>query len=665
MATLSHPSSARLQKRFGALGAHSPKTLSVLALGALGVVFGDIGTSPLYALKECFDPHQGLQPSQANVFGVLSLIFWSLTLVISLKYLLFILKADNKGEGGIMALLGLITARNIAEARAANGATADTVNPLQGKDRKNRFKTGAAIYLGLIGAALLYGDGIITPAISVLSAVEGLQVAIPTFQPFVVPLTVAILFLLFTIQSRGTAHIGSIFGPTILIWFLMIAGVGIPWIIGNPEILLAINPVYAVRFFIENGTHGFFLLSSVVLCITGGEAMYADMGHFGVKPIRLGWFLVAFPALILNYFGQGALMLAKGPEVLSNPFYSLVDGWMRYPLIAIATLATVIASQALISGAFSLTQQAVQLGYLPRLTIHHTSKSTEGQIYVPRVNQLLMIGCIALVLYFQESTKLASAYGIAVTGTMVTTTLLFYLVATSLWKWKAILVVPMTIVFLGTDLAFFSANLSKIAHGGWVPISIGCVALVLMTTWKRGRELLGKSMLEIAQPLDQFFVEVARTKPPRVNGTAVFMTLTRNIAPSVLLHHFRHNQVLHEKVLLMSVITKNEPEIDPLERVRVTELTQGFYKVVACYGYTETPDMSDILGRCESAGITIDHTKLSFYLGRETFLTSGTSRMWHWRKKLFVIMSKNARTATEFFRIPPDRVIEIGSQIRI
>ncbi|MBL7716705.1 MAG: potassium uptake protein [Bdellovibrionales bacterium] len=635
--------------------------LIVTAIGALGVVYGDIGTSPLYAFKECFDPTHGLAPTPENILGILSLIFWSLVLVVVFKYLIFIVRADNKGEGGIMALLALL----LAKAQATPGSPQAPSEVAQNSNHRTGYRAAMIILMGLIGASLLYGDGLITPAISVLSAVEGLKVATPGLQNVVVPITIFILFCLFSFQNFGTARIGLIFGPTMLLWFGTITAIAIPWLIQKPEVFAALSPHYAVQFFINNGTAGFLVLSAVVLCITGGEALYADMGHFGKNPIRLAWIAAVFPALVINYFGQGALVLAKGPEVLSNPFYGLVDGWMLYPLVGIATLATVIASQALISGAYSLTQQAVQLGYLPRLTIHHTSRATEGQIFVPRINQFLMIGCIALVIAFEESTHLAAAYGIAVTGTMITTSILFYFVLRYLWGWSRWVAFPLFLAFFVVDTAFFSANLVKIHHGGWVPLAIAYGMFTIMTTWKRGREILAQSMMEIAQPLDRFFTEVGRVKPPRVKGTAVFMTLTRNIAPSVLLHHFRHNQVLHEKVILLSIITRNDPEIDSLERVRVTELSEGFFKVIAWYGYMETPDISEILARCDQAGLKIEHDHLSFYLGRETFLTTGYSKMAQWRKRLFVLMSRNARTATEFFRIPPDKVIEIGSQIRI
>jgi KUP system potassium uptake protein len=621
------------------------KQLRTLTIAALGVVYGDIGTSPLYAIKESFHPAHGLELSTVNVLGILSLVFWSLTLVVTIKYLMFILRADNQGEGGIMALLALV------------------IPKLQETGLNTRRKL--VIALGIFGAALLYGDGVITPAISVLSAVEGLQIATPAFQPYVVPITVAILVLLFMSQSKGTAALGAIFGRIMMVWFLTIAVIGIPWILRRPDVLAAIHPAYAVEFFIRNGMHGFWVLGAVVLCITGGEALYADMGHFGKKPIRMGWLMIVFPALLLNYLGQGALVLEKGAEAAANSFYGLVGGWMIYPMVALATLATVIASQALISGAFSLTQQAVQLGYFPRTTIRHTSRETEGQIYVPRVNRLLMVACVALVISFRESSNLAAAYGIAVTATMAITSALFYVVARRIWNWSTMRAGLLVGAFLIIDLAFFGANTIKLLEGGWVPVLIAATIFAVMTTWKRGREALGKILSDKSIPLQDFIDELVQKKTVRVPGTAVFMTLSRNVAPSVLQHHLRHNRSLHERVILLSIITEHSPEVPALQRVRVTELSHGFFKVTARYGYMETPDVSEILIFAMGAGLPIELEKLSFYLGRESILPNGTTRMAHWRKRLFILFSKNARPATEYFRLPPDQVIEVGAQISI
>lgn len=621
------------------------KDFAILSLGALGVVFGDIGTSPLYTIKESFNPAHGLALTPDNILGIISLIFWALTLVVTFKYLSVIFKADNRGEGGITALLALVIPK------IKNG---------------NRTRLGGTIiFLGLFATGLLYGEGIITPAISVLSALEGLRVATPAFEPLVVPLTVGILVVLFWVQRKGTAGIGAIFGPTMLLWFIALAAVGLPWIFRHPEILSAINPMYAIRFFMANGVRGFLVLSSVVLCITGAEALYTDIGHFGKGPIRFGWYAIVFPALLINYLGQGALVLEKGAAALEHPFYGVVPEFFHYPMVVLATFAAVIASQALISGAFSLTQQAVQLGYLPRTTIQHTSRKAEGQIFVPKINWLLMIACIALVITFRESSNLAAAYGLSVTGTMVITSCFFYSIARRLWNWSVLRAGSLFVLFLIVDLAFFSANTVKIIHGGWIPIVIALLVFSVMTTWKRGREYLSRTMIGSARSLTDFLEELDRVKPPRVPGTAVFMTLTRDIAPSVLLHHFKHNQALHERIILLSIITENIPDVSNLDRVRVTEFPQGFVKIVARYGYIETPDITEILELAEGAGLTIDRKRLSYYLGRETFVISGDCRMARWRKRLFVFLSRNARSAVEFFHLPPDRVIEIGTQIQI
>jgi KUP system potassium uptake protein len=635
----------------GPLPAHAPKNpkgkaLATLTIGALGVVYGDIGTSPLYALKESFHPSHGLALTPENVLGILSLVFWSLTLVISLKYLVYILRADNRGEGGIMALLGLVI-------------------PILRKDGESG-RALPVIFLGLFGAALLYGDGVITPAISVLSAVEGLQVATPAFQPYVVPVTVAILVALFLTQRGGTATLGAIFGRTMLVWFLTLIATGLPWIIREPAVLRAIDPMYALQFFAANGWHSYFVLGAVVLCITGGEALYADMGHFGKRPIRLGWFVLAFPALLINYFGQGALVLVKGDAVIDHTFYGLVDGWLIYPLVAIATAATIIASQALISGAFSLTQQAVQLGYLPRMRILHTSRETEGQIYVPRINTLLMAACVALVLVYQESSRLAAMYGIAVTATMSITSILFFVVARENWKWPMWQAGSMVFAFLLVDLAFFGANIVKLHDGGWVPIALAGGIFTVMTTWKRGRQALSEVLMAGSMPLEEFIEErVAKQGIHRVPGTAVFMTLSRDIAPSTLIHHLHHNKVLHEQVVLLSIATRHDPEVPATQRVRVTTLSHGFSKVVAAYGYIESPDIAEILECCLSSGLNIGFEQVSFYMGRETILPDGKTGMARWRKRLFIFFSRNARPATEYFRIPPDRVIEVGAQIQL
>ncbi|TAK18071.1 MAG: potassium transporter Kup [Myxococcaceae bacterium] len=620
--------------------------LAALALGALGVVYGDIGTSPLYAVKECFAPVHGVAPTVENVLGVLSLIVWSLILVVAVKYVSFILRADNQGEGGVLALLALVTSRQ------------------EMADRSRSRSRAALVVLGLFGAALLYGDGVITPAISVLSAVEGLEVATTRVHHFIVPITVVILVGLFLMQKRGTAGIGAIFGPATLVWFISIAAAGLPWIFRRPDVLGAINPIHAVRFFQEHHMHGFLLLGSVVLCITGGEALYADMGHFGRKPIRWAWYAVVFPALIINYLGQGAVLIERGEAVRGNPFFGLLEGWLVYPMVAVATVATVVASQALISGAFSITQQAVQLGYCPRVTIVHTSGSAEGQIYIPEVNRILMVACITLVLVFKESSALAAAYGIAVTGTMSITSVLFYQL-TRQWGWAMWKSVSLVALFLALDLSFLGANIVKITEGGWFPLVMAAAVFIVMTTWKKGRRTLGSHIIANTLPTELFLSDVQNTQPHRVKGTAVFMTSNPDGAPPVLLHHFKHNKVLHEQVILLSVQTRHVPEVPPAQRLSVRELGQGFWQVTATYGFMETPNVIESLTLCNQRGLPVDPLTASFYLGRETLLTTGRSSMAQWRKVLFSILSRNARPANMFFNIPPNRVVELGTQIEL
>lgn len=613
-----------------------------MALGALGVVYGDIGTSPLYAFKECFTAPHGVARTPGNILGILSLIFWSLTLVIVVKYITFIMRADNRGEGGILALLALVNE----------------------KDAKPTFRLQTMIVLGLFGAALLYGDGMITPAISVLSAVEGLGVATHAFDKAIVPITCGILIAVFLVQKKGTAKVGAVFGPATLVWFVCIAAAGVPWILKRPDVLMSVNPLHAVRFFIANKLHGFLVLGSVVLCITGGEALYADMGHFGRAPIRVAWYAIVFPALLLNYFGQGALLLSRG-EAVKHTFYELVSGWLLYPMVIIATIATVVASQALISGAYSLTQQAVQLGYSPRVAIVHTSGSAEGQIYVPEVNAILMVACLALVLGFQESGKLAAAYGIAVTGTMSITSVLFYAVAVRRWKWSRWKAGSLLFLFLSFDLAFFSANAVKFLSGGWFPVVIAGFIFLVMVTWKRGRAALGAYMRGATLPLELFMDDIERTKPPRVAGTAVFMTSLSGGAPPVLLHHFKHNKVLHEQVIFLSVMTSHDPEVPYDERVEAKELGHGFWSLTATYGFMDNPDVTEILDAAEEHGLKANRDDVSYFLGRETLLTTGNSGMARWRKALFSFLSRNARPATHFFRIPPNRVVELGIRVEL
>jgi KUP system potassium uptake protein len=620
--------------------------LAKLAVAALGVVYGDIGTSPLYAVKECFAQPHGVAVTPTNVLGILSLVFWSLLLVIVVKYLTFIMRADNHGEGGILSLLALVSDRpDLA--------------------KRNTTRYTALIMIGLFGAALLYGDGIITPAISVLSAVEGLEVATTAVKPFIVPITVGILVALFMMQRYGTAKVGAVFGPATLLWFVSIAAAGLPWILRRPDVLSAVNPVHAVHFFAANHWHGFLVLGSVVLCITGGEALYADMGHFGRLPIRIAWYSVVMPALLLNYFGQGAMLLERGAAGATNPFFALVPSFLIYPMVAVATVATVVASQALISGAYSLTQQAVQLGYCPRVTIVHTSGEAEGQIYIPEVNSILMVSCVALVLAFQESTKLAAAYGIAVTGTMAITSVLFYVVARSRWGWSQAKAGMLVGLFLTLDLAYFAANATKIAAGGWFPLVVAAAIFAALTTWKKGRASLGRHIIASTLPLDLFLADVKETKPPRVRGTAVFMTSNPDGAPPVLLHHFKHNKVLHEQVIMLSVMTEHVPEVPLAKRFTITKREEGFWQVIARFGFMETPNVMDVLRRCGERGITLNEADTSYYLGRETLLTSGRGEMAQWRKALFVFLSRNARPANMFFQIPPNRVVELGTQIEL
>ena len=619
------------------------RRLAVLTLGALGVVYGDIGTSPLYALKESFSAMYGLAPTPANVYGVLSLIVWSILLVVAVKYIVFILRADNKGEGGILALMALVLQR---EHRAS--------------DLRRR---AVLIALGLFGAALLYGDGIITPPVSVFGAMEGLIVAAPALEHFVVPITFAILLALFLVQKRGTAGIGAVFGPVVLLWFATIGALGAREILRGPGVLTALNPWHGIEFFLTHSGRAFFILGSVVLAITGAEALYADMGHFGKKPIRLAFFLFVLPALLLNYFGQGAILL-RVPGAAENPFYMLAPRWFLYPLIGISTAAAVVASQALISGAYSLTQQAVQLGYIPRVTIVHTSERERGQIYIPEVNTALMVGCLTLVLTFRSAGALAAAYGIAVTGTMVITTVLFAVVARGRWGWPLWRVLLLTAAFLVVDLAFLGANVVKIAAGGWVPLALGLALFTLMATWKRGRELLGGLLRQGAMPLELLLEDLARRQPHRVPGTAVFMTSGTDGAPMVLLHYLKHSKVLHEEVVLLSVQPAEVPDVDDAEQVRVVPLGQGFYRIVATFGFMETPNVPAVLERARTAaGVRAAPGETSYILGRERLLPRGTSRMVSWRKKLFVFMSRNARSATEFFGLPPNRVVELGAQI--
>jgi KUP system potassium uptake protein len=626
-------------------GLHAPaqgRRLAVLTLTALGVVYGDIGTSPLYALRECFKSEYGIHPTAGNIIGVLSLILWTLILVVSVKYIVFILRADNRGEGGILALLALL----LQQKRRAD-------------DRPRRL---ALVALGLFGAALLCGEGIITPAISVLSAVEGLEVGAPALVQFVVPITLVILLGLFTAQRFGTARVGGAFGPIMLVWFVTIAALGVRAIARRPDVLLAINPWFGVRFFVDHGIAGFLTLGAVVLCITGCEALYADMGHFGKRPIRIAWFAVALPALMLNYFGQGALLL-RDPGAAVSPFYLLAPSAMQWPLLVIATAAAIVASQALISGAFSLTQQSVQLGYSPRMQIVHTSEKLAGQIYIPEVNKALAVGCLLLVITFRNSSALSAAYGIAVTGAMSITSVLFAVVARTRWQWSRARVIPLVAFFLLMDLSFLGANVVKVRYGGWVPLVLAIAIYTLMSTWKRGRAELGALQESAAMPLDAFLESIGRNPPVRVRGTAVFMTSTPEGVPVVLLHHLKHNKMLHETVVLLSVQTRGIPEVGPDHQLTFEPMGQGFFRVIANYGFMQSPNVPEVLAQAAARGVAIPPMDTSYYLGRERLVLTGRAKMSRWRKRLFALMSRNARSATEFFQIPPNRVVELGAQI--
>jgi KUP system potassium uptake protein len=616
--------------------------LALLSLAALGVVYGDIGTSVLYAVRESFHHSHGIQPTRPNVLGVLSLITWALVLVISIKYAVFVLRADNRGEGGILALTSLIT-------------------PIGALKRSPRW---LLVMMGLFGTALLYGDGMITPVISVLSAVEGLKVATPVLEPYVIPITIAILVALFAMQSRGTATVGRIFGPVTLVWFATIAILGVANLVRDFTVLAAVNPLYGIRFFIQNGWNGFLVLGSVFLVVTGGEALYADMGHFGRRPIRLAWYYVVLPALLLNYFGQGA-MLIHHPETVENPFFHMAPRWALYPVVVIATLAAVIASQALITGAFSLTMQAVQLGYIPRMQIDHTSARERGQIYIPQINWLLMLSCIGLVLGFRDSSHVAAAYGVAVTATMVITTLLLFRVERERWKWPLWASALFTLAFLAIDLAFFGANVVKIPAGGWFPLVVGAVIFTLMATWKTGRRILSERLTAGTLPVDLFLEDIAARPPHRVPGTAVFMYSNPVGTPPALLHSLKHYKVLHERTVFLSVATEEVPHLEDSERLAVEELGQGFYRITVRYGFMEEPDVPEALARVAVPGLDLSPGRTSYFLGRETLIPSNERGMARWREALFALMSRNARPATAFFGLPPNRVVELGAQIRL
>ncbi|MGE5469288.1 MAG: potassium transporter Kup [Bacteroidota bacterium] len=617
------------------------KRLLTLTLAALGIVYGDIGTSPLYSIKEVFgSAHHPVPIAPDNVLGILSLFLWSLLIVVTLKYVSFIMRANNKGEGGIIALMTLALHKG---------------NP-------SSWQQKALITLGLFGAALFYGDGVITPAISVLSAVEGLELITPAFNPYILAITLAILIGLFAFQRRGTASVGALFGPIMVLWFAVLAVLGLVGIARHPGVLAAVNPLYGWHFLIANGSLGFFALGAVVLCITGAEALYADMGHFGARPIQYAWLGYVLPSLVINYFGQGALLLAD-PATIENPFYLLAPDWALYPLVILATVATVIASQAVISGAFSITQQAIQLGYTPRLEVQHTSDQEIGQIYLPALNWLLLIAIIALVLGFRTSSNLAAAYGIAVTGTMLITNILAIAVAIRLWDWSPLRATLGALPFICIDLGFFLANSVKIPDGGWFPLAFGLAVFILLTTWKRGRELLQQRLAADSLQLKPFIKDIAGSGIGRVPGTAIFMTPDPEAVPHAMLHSIKHYKALHEQVVILSVRVFDVPYVPEIDRVEVHRLAENFAQVIVHYGFKDEADLPAALKLCAEAGLAIDMMDTSFFLGRETLIPKLGSAMAYWRSLLFVAMFRNAGSATAFFKIPSNRVVELGSQI--
>jgi len=607
--------------------------LLTLSLGALGIVYGDIGTSPLYAFRECFNPEHHVGRDAANIVGIVSLIFWSLVIIISVKYLLLVMRADNRGEGGILALMSIV----------------------RGTGQKRWF----IVAIGLFGAALLYGDGMITPAISVLSAVEGLEIATPVFKPYVVPITIVVLIALFLVQRAGTAKVGAMFGPVMMVWFAVLAVIGVVQIVQAPQILAAVNPLHAVRFFVRNHISGFLVLGAVFLAVTGGEALYADMGHFGAKPIRIAWFAIVFPSLILNYFGQGALML-RNPQAFSNPFYLAAPSWALYPLVGLSALATVIASQAVISGAFSLTLQAVQLGYLPRLVIHHTSQREMGQIYIPAVNYLLMLCALGLVVAFERSSALAAAYGVAVTATMAITTMILAVVERERWHWPIAVIVSLTAALLFVDLAFFGANIVKVAEGGWFPLLVGVIVFTLMTTWRRGREILGERLSETQMTDQQLLANMGEL--PRVPGTAIYLTRQIHALPVALLNNIRHNRVAHERLVVLSVQFEETAHMPPEEHAQLQELGKGLYRLVLRFGYM---DITDIPAALQRVALPFALDDVTYFTGHETLYATRRPGMALWRERLFAWMTRNAGSAADYFCLPPERVLEIGARIEL
>ncbi len=622
------------------------KRFFALGLGALGVVFGDIGTSPLYTLSSCFSSANGLAITPENVLGVLSLVFWSLVIIVCLKYQSLVLRADNKGEGGILALLAL----------------------LDPWGRRHKRRARLLIALGIFGAALLYGDGMLTPAISVLSAVEGLQLgSVALSRTHIILITVVVLVILFAIQRNGTSRVGAVFGPVMTVWFIVISVLGVNAILHYPMVIMALNPAYAVGFIFHHGFADILVLGAVFLCVTGAEALYADIGHFGRGPIRLAWFWYVMPALVLNYLGQGAALLAHPEHGAQQLFYSLSPAWFLYPLVALATIATVIASQAVISGAFSLMGQAIQFGQSPRLTIVRTSMDEKGQLYVPALNWVLMVATIGIVLGFRTSDNLATAYGVAVSSTMVITTVLIFFAMRDQWKWSPLAVYPITAGLLVVDLMFFFANIYKIWDGGWLPLLVGLIGFTIMSTWSTGRSNLIERLRESTEPLDVFLEHIKRIKPVRVPGTAIFMAAPNLGTPPMLQRHLELNQVLHEQVILLSVLTDDVPLVHPAQRLEFQKMDQGFYRIYVHYGFMQIPNIPKALSKVKNFGLNMDPEKATYYIGRET-LVSGLKNarsMWAWREKLFAFLSRNALRATDFYQIPPDRTMELGIRLQL
>lgn len=615
--------------------------LAQLSLVALGVVFGDISTSPIYAIRECFHGEYGIAVNQTNVMGILSLMFWALVMIVGLKYLVFVFRAENRGEGGVIALTSLVRGRAVTAGKGVG-----------------------IVALGLFAACLLYGDGMITPAISVLSAIEGVGIITPVFTPYVIPLTIAILIGLFLIQRHGTARVGGLFGPVILTWLCFLAVTGIAQIARHPQVLAAILPWHAVQFFMLNKMHGFVVLGAVFLVVTGTEALYADMGHFGPTPIRLTWFTVVFPSLVLNYFGQGALLLAH-PEASHHPFYAMVPSWAMIPTVVLATLATIIASQAVISGAFSMTRQAIQLGYLPRLKIRHTAVTQIGQIFVSPVNWMLMICTIALVLGFRSSSKLAAAYGVAVTSTMLITTTLYFVVSRRRWNWSLLGAASLAGLFFLVDIPFFLANISKILHGAWFPLVIGAVFFTLMLTWAKGRRILREQLGKSMPPVHHFIAGLADDKPNKIDGDAVFLTGSPHVVPVALAKNVAHNRVVHSRTVLLNFQVEDVPRVPNLEKIETEKLGGGFHRLIAHFGFMEDPDVDDVLALARGQGLDLEPETTSFYVGRENLVLAEKSAMRRWRTNLFIFMSRNATDSSLFFRLPPDRVIEVGVRLAV